>query len=310
MERSTIILIIVIVASILILGLIAYISFCLYISNMMANLMVKPKHFKTKEEKLKELEEVQPDGINEYSRTPINFVMSDGYIIHGDYSLNNPKKFVICMHGHLGNREGSPKYSYAFYRLGYSLVFFDHRGHGENGRTVVTMGYQESIDALEVIEQVKEKFGQDIEIGLFGCSMGGATALMCAKDRQDLSFVVSDCGFAGLKYLVKGFIKLHKSPEFPILQMTEGFIKKKAGVTYKKASAEMAIKENKNVPILLIHGDKDELVYPENANLIFNSAPCIKRLEWFKDATHCNSIIVDREKYYKVIEEFIKENVK
>ena len=305
-------IVLIIVASLLFLGLIAYLSFCLYISNMMAGLMVYPKHFKTTKEKQESNASYGDIGdTSKYQRTPINFTMSDGYVIHGDYSLNNPKKFVICMHGHRGNREGLQKYSWAFFRLGYSLVFYDHRSHGdENERSKVTMSYQEHKDAVEIIKQVREKFGSDIELGLFGNSMGGATALTCTKEYQDLSFVVADSAFAGVKYLVKAFIKIHKSPMFPILQLTEMFIKHKAGFRYKDASVMDVLKENKNVPILLIHGDKDEMVFPENATLLFNSDAGVKRLEWFKGATHCNAVTSDRNRYYKVIEEFIKENVK
>ena len=311
METWQLVLIIVI-PSLAVLGLIAYLVFYLYISNMMANLMVYPKHFKTTLEKQESNAALGDIGdTSKYQRTPINFIMSDGYVIHGDYSLNNPKKFVICMHGHRGNREGLQKYSWAFFRLGYSVVFYDHRSHGdENVREKVTMSYQEHKDAVEVIKQVREKFGNDIELGLFGNSMGGATALTCTKEYQDLSFVVSDSGFAGVEYLVKAFIKMHKSPMFPILQFTEMFIKHKAGFRYKDASVKDVLKENKNVPVLFIQGEKDELVYPENAKVLFDSDAGVKRLEWFKDADHCNAVVIDRERYYKVIEEFIKENVK
>ena len=277
-------IILIVVGSLIILGLIAYLSFCLYISNMMAGLMVYPKHFKTTAEKKASNESYGDIGdISKYQRTPINFTMSDGYVIHGDYSLNNPKKFVICMHGHRGNREGLQKYSWAFYRLGYSLVFYDHRSHGdENERTKVTMSYQEHKDAVEIIKQVREKFGNDIELGLFGNSMGGATALTCTKEYQDLSFIVAD----------------------------SAFIKHKAGFRYKDTAVAEFLKENKNVPVLFIQGEKDELVFPENAKLLFNSDAGVKRLEWFKDANHCNAVVSDRNKYYKVIEEFIKENLK
>ena len=70
------------------------------------------------------------------------------------------------------------------------------------------------------------------------------------------------------------------------------------------------VKENKNIPILLIYGDKDEIVFPKNAEILFTNIVAPKRLEWFKGATHCNEVVTDRNRYYKVIEEFIKENVK
>ena len=310
METWLLVLIIVL-SSLIVCGLIAYIIFCFGISSMMANKMCVPKHFKTKEEKLQEMNEIHDlDGANQYERTPIQFTMRDGYIIHGDYSLNNKKKWVICLHGHISNREGLIKYSYSFYRLGYSLLFYDHRSHGENERGYVTMGYKEHQDTLEIIEQLKEKFGQDIEIGLFGCSMGGATSLMCVKENQGLSFVVSDCGFASLEDLTKGFIKRHKSPYFPILQITEMFIKKRWHFSYRDASAKDSVSQNERVPILIIHGDKDGLGYLENAKILYNNCTGPKQIEIFEGADHCGSIITDRERYYKVIEQFIKDNVR
>ena len=287
-------------------GVIAYFIFCYGISSMMAKKLCEPKHFKTSEEKNNEVSQIKNlDGVDKYQRTPITFTMQDGYIIHGDYSLNDPKKFVLCLHGHMSNRQGLVKYAYAFYRLGYSLVFIDHRSHGENERGYVTMGYREHQDALEVVAQLKDKFGQDIEVGLFGCSMGGATAMLCVKDNQDLSFVVSDCGFSSLENLVKGFIKAHKSPNWPILNMTESIIKKRYGFSYDDASPLLSVKENKRVPILFIHGDKDKLVYVENAGILYNSCGGPKRLEIFENASHCGSILESKERYYKIIEDFI-----
>ena len=298
------IILIIVLAS---LALVGFLSFTMGISSLMVQQMCKPKHFKTQEEKEQEIKEVHPDGIDQYQRTPIEFIMKDGYVIHGDYSLNNPKKFVICMHGHTSNRGGQVKYAYAFYRLGYSLVFYDHRSHGENVRDFVTMGYREHLDALEVIKQVREKFGQDIELGLFGCSMGGATALMCLKEENDLSFVVSDCAFSSLKQLVKGFCKIHKSPAWMFLPWTNLLLKIKYHFSFKDASAVEAVKVNAKVPVLFIHGDTDGFVFPINATILYNnSASHKKRLEFFKGAGHCASIEVDKEKYYKVIEEIIK----
>ena len=277
----------------------------------MVNKMCHPKHYTTKEEKDSYLGELQSvDGINEYQRIPIIFTMKDGYIIHGDYSLNNPKKFVICMHGHTSIKDGSVKYAYALYRLGYSLVFYDHRSHGENERDYITMGYRESQDALEIIEQVKTKFGQDIEIGLFGVSMGGQTALLCVDRNQSLSFVISDCAFASVKDLVRGFIKQHHSTglAWALLPWTNLILKMKYHFSFKDASAKDRLKNNKDVPILFIHGTKDNFVYPENAERLYNSCNGPKRLEYFEGAAHCESIVVDKERYYKVIEEFINEN--
>ena len=309
--KDWMIILIIIVSVIVLGGIIAFFAFSFGISSMMADKISKPKHFKTKEEKLEETSSIKDlDGVNEYQRTPIEFKMKDGYIIHADYSLNNKKKFVICLHGHISNREGLVKYAYAFYRLGYSLVFVDHRSHGENERGIITMGYQEHKDVLEIINQLKDKFGSDIEVGLFGCSMGGATALLCAEENQDLSFIVEDSAFAGLEEMVLGFIKIHHSPKWPILQITEMYFKKRYHFSYSDASPKDSLKNNKKVPILFIHGEKDPLVFVDNVYALYNNDNGPKRLEIFKEANHCGAVTVDKNRYYEVIEEFIKENAR
>ena len=300
-------IIIIIVIGVLLL---ASLGFVIYISNLMVSQMCKPKHYVTHEEKLTEVASLfDIDKAKSFKREPIQFVMLDGYVLHGDYSLNNPKKFVICMHGHTSIRDSSLKYAYSFYRLGYSLVFFDHRSHGDNVRDYVTMGYREHQDALEVIKQVKAKFGEDIELGLFGCSMGGATSLMCLKERDDLSFVVSDCAFASLKDLVRGFCVIHKSIPFFFLGPTNLFLKLRFHFSFKDASALKAVSVNTKVPVLFIHGDKDDFVFPINATKLYKAYNGPKRLEMFEEAVHCGSIIADRERYYKVIEEFIEGKI-
>ena len=300
-------ILLIVVGVLLIAGFFAY-NFG--IGALMANKMCRPKHYTSKEEKTEYLGELgSVDGIDQYQRIPITFRMKDGYIIHGDYSLNNKKKFVICMHGHTSIKDGSVKYAYALYRLGYSLIFYDHRSHGENERDYVTMGYRESEDALQIIEQVKERFGPDIEIGLFGVSMGGQTALLCVDRNQSLSFVISDCAFASIKDLVKGFIKQHHSTwlSWSLLPCTNMVLKMKYHFSFKDASAKTRLKNNKDVPILFIHGTNDNFVYPENAKRLYNSCNGPKRLELFEGAGHCESIVIDKERYYKVIEEFINE---
>ena len=298
----------IIIGSVILLGIIGYFIFTIFISRMMAVKMCEPKHFKTKEEKDEELAMCgHHDGFDEYKREPIEFIMPDGYVIHGDYSLNNPKKFVICMHGHTSNRQASLKYAYAFYRLGYSLIFFDHRSHGDNARGIVTMGYQESKDAAEIIKQVREKFGQDIELGLFGCSMGGVTALLCISKVKDLSFVVSDCAFASLEDIVRGFCKQHHSPAWLHLGWTNMFLKKKYNLSFEDVSPKEELKNNKETPVLFIHGSKDDFVFPSNVQMLYSNDADPKQLEIFEGANHCGSVSLDKERYYKVIEEFINK---
>jgi hypothetical protein len=150
------------------------------------------------------------------NNTPITFKMKDGYLIHGDFDLvPSSKKFCLFLHGHQTSREGARRYALIFKELGYSTIVYDERGHGDNIRCQVSMGYHESQDLGEIIDQVYAKFGHDIYLGLQGVSMGAATILLSTAFQQKVAFIVSDCAFASLKEVIKGIIKSKHLPTFP-----------------------------------------------------------------------------------------------
>ena len=113
METWQLVLIIVILSAVF-LGIVGFTIFAFGISSMMAEKMCSPKHFKTSEEKIKENNAIKDlDGADKYQRTPITFTMSDGCVIHGDYSLNNP----ISREFHLSNPDKKERYLYLLSEL-------------------------------------------------------------------------------------------------------------------------------------------------------------------------------------------------
>lgn len=287
--------------------LVLFLVFCGITGNIVVKRIMNPK-FKTRSERAKTN---QIDGFlsdtEKYSREPISFVMKDGYEINGDITINDQKRFVIFAHGHGSNREGCIKFTKVFYDSGYSFVLYDQRGHGDNQKTQISMGIQESKDLAEIVRKIKEKFGNDIEIGLFGYSMGGATVCLASQYLQDdVKFIVSDCAYSSLKEECHNQCIVHKIPFIPTILFMKLFFKINYHLSLKYCDVKATIKNNK-IPICFFHGCKDKTVFASNAKKLFDASTSkIKRLYLFDDADHSKCIEVNRDLYVNNIISFLK----
>ena len=264
------------------------------ISNMFVNKFAKPK-FKQKE----------PIDASPLQRKPFIFKMEDGYEIHGDISLQNPSKFVICCHGHSSNSTRAVKYGKLYYSLGYSVVLYDARGHGDNVRVPVTMGYQEAKDLNNIINIIKDLYGKDIQISLFGVSMGAVTSLLLTQYRQDIKWIVADCPFASLDLFMRELIKQHQ-PVFTIYWLIKLLNKAKFHYDIKDVNAMEVIKNN-DVPVLFIHGGKDNFIVPEHQKRLLECQKGFKTAVIFPNAGHGESFSTDPTRYKEEVSNFIKE---
>ena len=238
-------------------------------------------------------------------REPITFVMRDGYKIGGDISVINPKKFVIVLHGHGSSCERSAQYAAAFTRLGYSIVLYDQRGHGDNKRTRCTMGKREAKDLNEIINKIISLYGDDIELGLYGCSMGAATALISTKLNKRPNWIVSDCSFSSLEDLSNDYFEAHHLPSFPFKQFLNFVTSVFYGFSLKSVSPKDAIK-NSDIPVLFIHGKLDKMIPVTNASTLYLAAKGYKELVVFDNSAHGKSIFDEPERYYECVEQFLK----
>ena len=239
-------------------------------------------------------------------REPITFVMKDGYEIGGDISINDPKRFVIVVHGFGSTCERAVKYASVFTRLGYSIVLFDLRGHGDNKRVRCTMGKQEAKDLNEIINKIISMYGDDIELGLYGCSMGAASALLVTKYTTRPNWIVSDCAYSSLKDMAYGYFDSHHMPRFPFSQFLNFVITVFYGFSYKDTSAKDAIK-NVDIPVLFIHGKLDKMIPVWNVDKLYEAAKGYKEKVIFENSEHGKSMFDEYDRYCNVVEDFLNK---
>lgn len=285
--------------------IVIYFLLSFIISIFVSRMLYAPKRYSREEQRAYNEKMGYNVGTEGLETNDVLFTMSDGYLIHASINLiKDSKKFCILAHGHQTTREGALRYAAIFRDLGYSTIIYDERGHGDNVRGIVTMGHKESYDLGQIVEQVYEKYGEDITLGLQGVSMGAFTCLMSLKYIDKLAFVVSDCAFSSLKEVVKNQIHHFHLPSFPLMGFIDFNLKAFAHFSFSDCEIADSLKNN-NVPILFIHGEADTYVDPNNAKRLYDSDAGYKELVYFPNAPHASSITLDREKYVSSIKSFL-----
>ena len=188
------------------------------------------------------------------------------YIVKGlnDYELHvtsvsapNTKgtgKYVIISHGHKSNHYGVVKFVDPYIELGFTCIIYDLRGHGANAPAICSMGGFEAQDLNFLIEDTYARFGDVRILGLQGESMGSSASLNALKYTAKVDFIVSDCAFKSLKYMVHDMY--NDMYMYPFGTCADIGFKVLYGIDTAEVSGIDALK-GKGVPILFVHGGGD-----------------------------------------------------
>ena len=193
-------------------------------------------------------------------------------------------------------------------QLGHNAIVVDQRSHGQSEGTVITFGVKERKDCLAWIEYAMKRFGNDVPIMLFGLSMGAATVLMVndLKLPKNVKGIIADCPYSSPKEII---MKVAKEMHFPPHVMLP-FVWLGGRIfghfNLFESSAIEAIKTSE-LPILILHGNADELVPCDMSQHMLLSGAKDIRLELFEGAGHGLSYIILPDKYEKTVVEFIQK---
>lgn len=231
----------------------------------------------------------------------------DTYELHGFYipAEKDSNRYVVITHGITDTCYGSVRYANFYHRLGYHVVMYDLRNHGVNKKTYTTMGIRESKDLRTVIAYVRKRFGESIQLGIHGESLGSATSLLCLDDELKLSFCVADCGYSDLielmTYLVNG---VYHVPAF-FIPIGNLLVKLFYHYSFSEIKPIENVKKN-HTPILFIHGAADTYIPCHMSQDMYEVNPGYKEIYLFEGAEHAMSIAKDPKRYYAVLEAFLE----
>ena len=231
----------------------------------------------------------------------------DGYVLHALF-LKNPQetdRYLILSHGHTDNRFGSLKYTKMYLDLGFNCILYDLRGHGETEPTFCTYGIREGEDLSELVKDTRNRYGQDIILGLHGESLGAATTAASMMYTPDVQFAVADCGFADITNVLKGILRSRNIHTW-VIPYSNATVRLKYGYSYNQMRPINSLKNNQ-IPICFIHGDADSYVSCENSKRMHEANAGYSELHLIPGAEHAASIFTAPEDYRRYVEAFINK---
>ena len=217
----------------------------------------------------------------------------DGYELHCTRVYNSTTagtgKYLIYSHGHTSNKYSASKYADAYIQLGFTVITYDLRAHGENAKAICSMGGYESQDLKYLIDDTYSRYGDVELLGLQGESMGSSTSLNALKYSSDkIDFIVADCGMQSLKYMVHDMY--NDMYLYPFGTCADIGFKVLYGIDDAEVSGIDALK-GKKVPILFVHGGADDWIDTQNSIDMYEEAKkyCYTELWIVEGAKHARS---------------------
>lgn len=226
----------------------------------------------------------------------------DGYRLHAVVlrPAEESSRYIICSHGYTDNRWGSLKYARLYLDRGWNCILWDMRGHGANAPSLCTYGVREGHDLAELVKDARARFGEDITLGLHGESLGAATTVSSLEYDPKVDFAVADCPFADIVNVLEG-----RSPA-PVVQWASLGAKLRCGTSLNAMRPIDALKHSW-VPLLLLHGEADSFISPENSRRLYDAAQGVKEIHLIPGAEHAQSVFTAPEEYQKLLFAFIDQ---
>ena len=237
---------------------------------------------------------------------------ADGLRLHGQWvPAEKPVGTVLLVHGYRSTKLVDFGVAFAYYReRNFNILVPEHRCHGKSEGNFITFGVKESEDVLRWVEYHNKTFGAQ-PLFLSGLSMGATTVLYLADQHLpgNVRGVIADCGFTSPKEIIaRVYRHVTHLPAAPVMPFVDLFARLFAGFSLTEKDTRRALK-NATVPVLMIHGTKDNFVPCTMTEEAFAQCTGKKTLLLVEGAGHGVSFLADHVRYSNAVETFIAENL-
>ena len=222
----------------------------------------------------------------------IAFTTRDGVALKGWFfpSPGGDKRTLIMCHGWGDNKGELLKQTYFLNEnAGFNLLYFDFRSHGESGGEITTIGGLETIDFDAAVAWLRaNKPDLSDRVGVFGLSMGAAVTIASMPDHPDLRCAVVESPYSDYRGVVTRWTWNNlRLPRFPLIAIAMWILRRRVGDpkvdSFNPVEAAGRIAPR---PLLVIGGEKDELMPQDDVRRVFDAAREPKQLWIVPGAAH------------------------
>jgi len=219
----------------------------------------------------------------------VYFTTSDGIRLNGWFVPSPGARLTLLWsHGNAGNishRVENIKLLHEKVKI--NVFIFDYRGYGRSEGKVSEEGtYRDATAALRYLRS-----RNDIDpkrIVFFGRSLGAAVAADLAAREECLALIL-ETPFVSIREMAKAAFPF--LPIGPLLRTRYDIVEKI---------------EKVHVPVLVLHGDRDEVVPYEQGKRVFEAAREPKEFYAIRGAHHNDTFLAGGENYFAALRSFIE----
>lgn len=191
-------------------------------------------------------------------------------------------------------------------KLGHNALVVDQRSHGNSEGNTITFGVKERYDCQSWTNYAYERFGKDTPLILSGVSMGATTVLMASNLElpQTVCAIVADCPYSTPRDIICQVAGGMGLPERPAAALCSLGALLYGGFRVNGGGALEAVRGT-GIPILLLHGEEDQLVPCHMSRQIYDACAADKELQTFPGASHGMCYLEDPQRYEAAVGGFL-----
>ena len=224
----------------------------------------------------------------------VSLTAADGTKLHGWHVPGESSTTLLWLHGNAGNiSHRVDNIAMLVRHTGLGVFIIDYRGYGRSEGKPTEKGLY--MDAEAAFEHMTVELGLDPveDIVLFGRSLGVGVAVEMATRRR-VRGVVVESGFTSVR-------EMSKSSGMGALSILLLPLIDARYDSLSKIGWALS-------PVMVIHGDRDDMVPFEMAEKLYAAAPEPKRFYPVPGALHNDTYTVGGDAYFEALREFIGES--
>ena len=176
---------------------------------------------------------------------------------------------VVVMHGWGGNAALMLPLARPLHEAGYATLFVDARCHGASDDDSFASLPRFAEDTEHAFAWLSTRAGVDpVRIALLGHSVGAGAVLFAASRTPQVAAVVSVAAFSHPAAMMRRWLAAKRIPEKPIGRYILDYVQKTIGHRFDDIAPLTTIARIRR-PVLLVHGEDDEVVPIVEARQIY-----------------------------------------
>ncbi len=234
----------------------------------------------------------------------------DGLTLRGWYfPTETHRRLVVLVHGLWEGWDVLAGQARDLHHRGYDVLAFDLRGHGQSDPARLTMGRSERRDLRAAQEWARRQGFTPDRIGWVGYSLGGATLLMEAETNPAIRVAVIDSPFGNLPEVLDEQLAAHSG--LPRV-FNPGILLAAWAAFGTRTDDLIPIRSARHWgsrPLLLIHGQNDQLVPVSQAKRLARAAGSTCRAVLLPGVGHVDAYQRDPIGYIARLDLFFRKHL-